>query len=112
MKTATYIRTLTGWRSDARLYRLSERVTGEERREAPAGGSEYRPVQVDHVIVSAVVDVASGPETYIFPANNEGEALSMLEMEGSFRGSLDHVAALAGLGFDTNGSDNRDQEGV
>lgn len=81
-KTATKIKNLNGWEGDARLYRLSE----------PLDGHEY-------VIVSAVVAMFSGPETYIFPADPEGEVTGWGELEGSFRGGLDHVEALEGAGY-------------
>lgn len=47
---------LNGFRGDARVYHLSE----------PLDGAEY-------VVVSAVVVPYSGPETYIFPADENGE---------------------------------------
>ena len=53
----------------------------------------------DYVIVSAVLAPYSGPETYIFPAAEDGRALSMLEMSGSFKGALDHAQALANAGY-------------
>lgn len=47
----------------------------------------------EYVLVSAVV-AYSGPETYIFPCNEQGEVISWDELPGSFQGSLDHEAAL------------------
>jgi len=41
----------------------------------------------------------SGPETYIFPANGNGKVLSFLELEGSYRGGLNHFKALEGAGY-------------
>lgn len=80
--TATHIRTLSGFRGDARLYKLSE----------PLDGASF-------VIVSAVV-AYSGPETYIFPATEEGEISDYGEMDGSFRGGLDHEMALSMAGYE------------
>ena len=53
-----------------------------------------------YVIVSAVVAPYSGAETYIFPANKQGEVTDWGELEGSFRGSLDHLTALENAGYD------------
>jgi len=52
-----------------------------------------------YVVVSAVV-AYSGPETYIFPADEEGAITDWGELEGSFRGALNHEAALQGAGYD------------
>lgn len=82
MKTATFIKTIDGWRSDARLYSLSEPLDGH-----------------DNVIVSAVVATFSGPETYIFAATRDGECVDFGELDGSFRGGLDHERALKSAGY-------------
>ena len=84
MKTALLITSLDGWRGDARLYKLSE----------PHEGFEY-------VIVSAIQQAFDTlrPETYIFGATPEGSAVNYLELEGSFRGSMDHELALANVGY-------------
>lgn len=52
------------------------------------------------VVVSAHNVPFSGPETYIFPANVEGTILEWCELDGSFRGMLDHAAALRGAGYE------------
>ena len=54
----------------------------------------------DHVIVSAVVAMFSGPETYIFPANDKGEITDWGELDGSFKGDLDHAQALRNAGYE------------
>lgn len=82
-KTAKLVKNLTGFNGEARLYRLSE----------PLEGNEF-------VAVSAVVAFYSGPETYIFPANSDGKVASWGELDGSFRGSLDHEEALRGAGYE------------
>lgn len=83
-KTATQIHTtaLNHMRGDARLYQLSE----------PLDGSE-------HVVVSGI-DNRWGAETYIFPADSSGEITSWGELEGSFKGSIDHAEALRGAGYE------------
>ena len=53
----------------------------------------------EYVIVSAVNAVFSGPETYIFEANDKGEVVDYGELEGSFRGELNHAKALANAGY-------------
>lgn len=53
-----------------------------------------------YVVVSAVVATFSGPETYIFEANEAGSVVSWTELAGSFRGGLDHAAALRGAGYE------------
>lgn len=82
-KTATLVKKLNGFHGEARLYRLSEPLDGNE-----------------HVAVSAVVVPYSGPETYIFPADSDGKVASWGELDGSFRGSLDHEEALHGAGYE------------
>lgn len=78
---ATQVKTLQGWNSDARLFKLSP----------PYDGHEY-------VTVSAVI-AAGIPETYIFPANQGGEVESWGEMDGSIKGVLSHADALAEAGY-------------
>ena len=81
-----------GWTGNARRYRLSEPVSY---------GWDDDKSTTQYVIVSAVDAMFSGPETYIFPASEAGRSpLSWGEMEGSFRGALDHAEALRGLGFE------------
>jgi hypothetical protein len=86
VKTARFIRRLAHWKSDARVYELSE----------PFNGFEL-------VIVSAVDALFSGPETYIFGATveslEENRAADYLELDGSFRGALDHERALRNAGY-------------
>lgn len=53
---------------------------------------------VDYVVVSAS-NRASVPETYIFEADVRGEIVSWSELPGSFRGGLDHDAALRRAGY-------------
>jgi hypothetical protein len=77
-KTATFVRNLTGYTGDAKLYNTTDQ---------------------GYLIVSAVVVPYTGPETYIFPADEDGEITDWLELDGSFRGGLDHEAALVGAGY-------------
>lgn len=108
MKTATEVKRMEDWKSDARMYRLSE----------PHEGHEY-------VIVSAVVLVAQtdpvaraicdisnalsgwsgeGEETLIFGCDADGGYEELLELPGSFQGSQDHAKALRNAGYEIAGS--------
>lgn len=87
-KTATFLRRPDDFKGDARLYILSEPTAYDHNQES------------DYVIVSAVIALMSGPETYIFPANEEGEVIDWGELEGSFRGGLDHEKALTSAGYE------------
>jgi hypothetical protein len=79
---AVFVKKLTGFYGEARLYKVTPPLDGHE-----------------HVAVSAVV-AYSGPETYIFPADADGKVLSWGELDGSFRGDLDHEAALRLAGYE------------
>lgn len=94
--TAELVRSLEGWRGNARLYRVSPPMKyGYD-----YGDGDDRRGETEYVIVSAVVAMFSGPETYIFPAREDGSAIDMLELDGSYRGGLDHEAALRRAGYD------------
>jgi hypothetical protein len=73
-----------------RLYQLSEPIAkyGADGDSGP------------YVIVSGVWAMFSGPETYIFPADATGKVTDWGELEGSFRGSIDHERALRAAGYD------------
>ena len=90
MKTAKLVKDLSeDFRGEAKLYELSEPMT--------YGWDEDKTTA--HVIVSAVVAMFSGPETYIFPASPDGEIIEYGEMAGSYRGGLCHEKALQNAGF-------------
>lgn len=55
--------------------------------------------EATYVVVSANTVPYSGPETYIFPSTDGGEVTDWLELEGSYRGGLDHAAALGNAGY-------------
>lgn len=54
---------------------------------------------IKYVAVSGA-RTAFGRETAIFPAEEDGNVLDWEEMPGSFKGAIDHAAALEGLGYD------------
>jgi len=96
MKTAKEIAQLADWRGDARVFELSEPTEYE------GYNGEYVPMKTSYIIVSAADVPYSGPETYIFPARKVGdvfEPIDMMELEGSYRGGLDHAEALEGAGY-------------
>ena len=57
----------------------------------------------EFVVVSAADTIDHGPETYIFAADAEGKVTNFSELDGSFIGSMDHVAALRGAGYEAFG---------
>lgn len=87
MKTATRLVANLDMRGNAALYRLSEAL------------EDYDGNKHEYVVVSAVDVPFSGPETYIFGANENGAIVDWMELPGSFRGALDHNEALEGAGY-------------
>ena len=76
----------------AHLYRLSEPIGYDwdwEKKEWE-GKTEY-------VVASATTVFYSGPETYLFPADENGKVLAWGELAGSFQGSLDCEKAINNL---------------
>ncbi len=55
----------------------------------------------EYVVVSSIVAPYSGPETYIFAADETGKIVEWMELEGSFRGEPDHGRALRNAGYTT-----------
>jgi hypothetical protein len=98
MKTATLVERIIPTDSGAvqGLYRLSEPIayyTDYTRSKTSVATANY-------VIVSSVTIPFSGPETFIFPADKDGEILNWGELEGSFRGEFNHKKALEGAGYE------------
>ena len=52
-----------------------------------------------YVVVSATNAMFSGPETYIFPANESGEVSDWCELPGSQKETLNHEDALRDAGY-------------
>ena len=75
-------------RGDQRLYRVDPPMTN------------YNGDDFAYVVVSAVNATYSGPETYIFGANETGDIIDWGELDGSFRGDLDHEEALRNAGYE------------
>ena len=80
------------WRGDAKLYRLDPPMEVRGWENAVTASTEY-------VVVSAAVVPFSGPETYIFASDQDGNVEDWCEQAGSYRGGLDHEAALEGAGY-------------
>ena len=83
MKTAKFLKQRSKGPAVWRHYQLSE----------PLEGTEF-------VVVSASVVPFGAPETYIFPADAAGEVTDWGELDGSYRGGLDHEKALRNAGYD------------
>lgn len=79
---ATFIKDLEGFTGKAKMYKL----------DPPLDGNEF-------VAVSATVSPFSGPETYIFPCDKNGEVTDWGELGGSYRGGLNHEEAIRGAGY-------------
>jgi hypothetical protein len=91
-----------------KLKNVSEEFTGEAwlyRLEPPhvkkPGFNGHKDETIEYVVSSATVaPYGGGPETYLFWADEAGEVLSWLELDGSFRGALDCDRAVRGLGYE------------
>jgi len=95
MKTAKFIKVLDGFTGDARLYELSEPAQYD----TPWNDDDPPAKNTAFVIVSATIGPYSGPETYIFPSNSDGEVVDRGELDGSYRGALNHERALNNAGY-------------
>ncbi len=100
-QTAAFIRNLDNFTGDARLYKLDPPMSYEGWDDET---DKNATTTTEWVVVSATVAPYSGAETYIFPSNAEGEITSWGELDGSFRGALDHAEALANADYKVVGS--------
>ena len=87
--------TLLGFRGTVHLYELSDPVAFDY----PYSNRIFC-IHTNYVVVSEANIPYSGPETYIFPADKDGEVLSWTELKGSFRGELNHERALQNAGYE------------
>jgi hypothetical protein len=62
------------------------------RLDPPLDGHEY-------IITSASDVMFTGPETYIFPADKDGNITDWCELRGSYRGELNHKRCFANIGY-------------
>jgi hypothetical protein len=80
------------WNGEARCYRLDPPLESDN---LESGVIDI----VEYVIVSATIAPMTGPETYIFAADENARILDWMELEGSYRGGLDHELALENAGY-------------
>jgi hypothetical protein len=81
--TATKIKRLKGFNGEAALYKLDPPLK-----------------KCRQVVVSAAVVPFSGVETFIFPADKDGEISSWSELPGSTKGTSSHEVALRNAGYE------------
>ena len=91
---AVFLRNLDGFTGHASLYKLDEEIGYCADWNEPGKFAGY----TRYVVVSATDVMPGGPETYIFPADEDGNVLNWQEMTGSYRGGLDHAEALRRMG--------------
>jgi hypothetical protein len=87
--TATFVKQRNA-QGEGRVYRVDPPI------------ANYKGDAFDHVWVSAADVPFSGPETYIFGSDADGKVLDWCELDGSFRGGLDHEEALRGAGYEVS----------
>jgi len=93
-KTATFIKEMpSNGISEQKLYQVSPPM------QSYSWDEEETPSEFDFVIVSAAYVPMSGPETYIFGADSDGEVVNWGELPGSYKGGLNHKQALGGAGY-------------
>lgn len=90
LKVAERLKNKTDFKGAAALYRFSPPLP------------DYRGNEHEFVVVSAIIlpkAMGGGAETYLFPANAQGDVVSWLEMPGSQKGTLSHQEVIEGLGY-------------
>jgi hypothetical protein len=93
-KTAIPVKkNLPSFNGTAHLYRLDPPYVDTDWEGRERGTHE-------HVIVSATFVPFGGPETYIFPADAEGNIADWGELDGSQKGTLDHEQVLRDAGYE------------
>lgn len=55
-----------------------------------------------HVVTSAVTLQFTGPETYMFAADEKGNIIDWEELPGSYRGSVEHKKCFESIGYNVN----------
>jgi hypothetical protein len=98
-KLAQFVKDLDNFTGEAKLYKVRPAV--KFTRYDWHDGADRKPVEMatEYVAVSAIISPFSGAETYIFPADKDGEIISWGELDGSYRGGLDHEQALLQGGY-------------
>lgn len=93
---AKFIKDLDGFTGEAKLFRLDPPFQSKGWDDEQIGPHEY-------VVVSATVAMFSGPETYMFPADEEGNVTDWAELPGSFKGGMSRKVALQNAGYTVEG---------
>lgn len=96
MKTATFIRDI-GNPSTApyqKLYRLSDPLESYEY--VVVSAQDFSGIKFS---VPSGLDYLFSSETYIFGASADGNIVAWTELEGSYRGGIDHELALRNAGY-------------
>lgn len=102
MNTATlvqsdYVSNKANYRGDARLYKLSAPLAFEDYN-GDTGETETK--HTEYVLVSRADVMFSGPETYMFPADETGKVTDWGELPGSMRGNVSHEQVLLNAGYE------------
>lgn len=93
--TATFVKDVSeNFTGSAKLWKLSYPVNYGWGNDEEDGGKK-----TNYIVTSAAVVMFSGAETYIFPSDEIGNVIDWGEMNGSFRGSLDHEQAIENAGW-------------
>jgi hypothetical protein len=92
MKTATFIKDTRNEPAKQKLYRFDPPLEEHDWNDKLIGTHEY-------VIVSAVVAMFTGPETYLFAADAEGNITCWTDLHDSMRGTLNHDTAIRNAGY-------------
>lgn len=95
---AKYIKDIKGWTGVVKLYAVDPPVKYED--------DDFKEQETKYVAVSATIAAFSGPETYIFPTDKDGNVLNWGELPGSFQGSFNHTKALNDAGYSVEGGSN------
>lgn len=98
-KTATFIKDLDDFTGTAKLYRCDPPM------ETEPWDDEEEPERFEFIVASAAVAFGTGPETYLFGANEDGEVVAWGELPGSYRGGLDHERAIENAGYEVVADD-------
>lgn len=105
MNEATFIKDVSErFIGRAGLWRLSTPLCRERWEAVGADEDDHtETVGYEYVIASAVVAMFSGPETYVFGADEAGNVLDWCELPGSGRGFLSQQSALRDAGYEPVG---------
>ena len=101
MIEARFVRDVSDlFKDEAHLFKMSQPVEWEDW--TPDG---LRTREADYVVASAAIVLFTGPETYLFPSDPNGEPISWCELPGSYRGGLSIKTAIENAGWKYVGPD-------